>query len=288
MIILNHATNWSFHIDSNSDAIIGHIKNMFSMLLSDAGQSGLFDSIFIEDCGGDDYLIRFSRGNHQVHMQGIETTLGFIGNILYDSNYLRMDNIWYLHGGACAIDKERAIILLAPRNVGKTTLTGLLCEKLGFTYLSDDIAPVQMDDLAVLPFPKSLYIRSPYLQNCLGSDYHMQFSDSYIFTKDESRQISERRQVAYFPAHKFASRGKYSIAAVFYLDRDSEYEESYCIPKSSASSFTIYLNNCRDSAQMIKNKDTAVKMIHKYPLWHLRFSESEDAIELIKNTLCNI
>ncbi len=70
----------------------------------------------------------------------------------------RTDLVW-LH--AAAVHRAgRALVLVGPWGRGKSTMSASLLE-LGWTYLSDDIAPIDPATLAVHPFPKTLRIREP-------------------------------------------------------------------------------------------------------------------------------
>ena len=69
---------------------------------------------------------------------------------------LRHD-LYFLHGAALEYEK-RAIALVAPSGFGKSTLTwGLLHH--GFRYLSDELSPVNLKTLEIVPYPHSLSLK---------------------------------------------------------------------------------------------------------------------------------
>ena len=69
---------------------------------------------------------------------------------------LRHD-LYFLHGAAVEY-KKRAIALIAPSGFGKSTTTwGLLHH--GFKYLSDELTPVNLNTLEVVPYPHSLSLK---------------------------------------------------------------------------------------------------------------------------------
>lgn len=71
----------------------------------------------------------------------------------------RLEGFVSLHAAAVARDGA-AVVLAGESGAGKTTLTlGLL--DAGWTYLSDDLAPVAVDTGLVHPFPKPLGVKDP-------------------------------------------------------------------------------------------------------------------------------
>jgi len=72
---------------------------------------------------------------------------------------LQRADLFFLHAAAVALD-DRAVVLSAPSGTGKSTLTLALLED-GFDYLSDELAPIDVQRLAVHPFPHALCLKSP-------------------------------------------------------------------------------------------------------------------------------
>lgn len=71
---------------------------------------------------------------------------------------LRRD-LYFLHSAAVAFE-GKALLIVAPSGFGKSTTTwGLLHE--GFSYLSDELAPVDLDRMAVLPYPHAICLKTP-------------------------------------------------------------------------------------------------------------------------------
>lgn len=67
-------------------------------------------------------------------------------------------DLYFIH--AAAVETEgSAVLLVAPSGTGKsTTAYGLLHE--GFRYLSDELAPVDLQTMAVQPYPHALCLKS--------------------------------------------------------------------------------------------------------------------------------
>jgi hypothetical protein len=72
---------------------------------------------------------------------------------------LQRADLFFLHAAAVALD-DHAVVLSAPSGTGKSTLALALLED-GFDYLSDELAPIDVQRLAVHPFPHALCLKSP-------------------------------------------------------------------------------------------------------------------------------
>jgi hypothetical protein len=68
----------------------------------------------------------------------------------------RPDLLWF-HAGAVAA-AGRAVLLPGSRGQGKSTLVLALCDQ-GWTYLSDDVVPLEPDSGRVVPFPQTPAVR---------------------------------------------------------------------------------------------------------------------------------
>lgn len=74
-----------------------------------------------------------------------------------------------LHAAAVARDGE-LVLLAGESGAGKTTLTLALLDA-GWTYLSDDLAPVSIDTGLVHPFPKPLGVKDPATWDRVGDAF---------------------------------------------------------------------------------------------------------------------
>jgi hypothetical protein len=74
---------------------------------------------------------------------------------------LRHD-LYFVHGAALGFSRG-AFLLVAPSGKGKSTTTWALLHH-GFQYLSDELAPLNLDTLEVLPYPHALCLKKepPY------------------------------------------------------------------------------------------------------------------------------
>ena len=72
---------------------------------------------------------------------------------------LRRPDLFFVH--AAALQRTgRACLLVAPPGSGKSTTAWALLHN-GFGYLSDELAPVDLDALTVLPYPHALCLKRP-------------------------------------------------------------------------------------------------------------------------------
>src|ERR1044071_976298 len=69
----------------------------------------------------------------------------------------RRRDLYFLHAAALEFD-GKGILLVAPSGGGKSTLTWALLHY-GFAYLSDELAPVDLGTLRVLPYPHALCLK---------------------------------------------------------------------------------------------------------------------------------
>lgn len=53
-----------------------------------------------------------------------------------------------------AQDGEAGVLMVGPPGAGKSTLCAVACLRLGWTFLSDDVAPISISDGSVHPFPR--------------------------------------------------------------------------------------------------------------------------------------
>jgi len=89
----------------------------------------------------------FNADNHY------ELLYGFEKNLIIELELQRKD-LFFVHGAALVRD-GKAILISAPSGSGKSTTTWALLHH-GFDYLSDELAPIELDGLNIQPFPHAL------------------------------------------------------------------------------------------------------------------------------------
>jgi len=71
---------------------------------------------------------------------------------------MRRPDLFFIH--AAVLGRGRGAHLLAgPSGAGKSTTCWGLLQRRGFTYLSDELAPIDLERGVVLPFPRALHLK---------------------------------------------------------------------------------------------------------------------------------
>lgn len=130
----------------------------------------LFRSLTAADAGPWHLHYRVSRhagGALQLQADGAEPMVADdIGDLIYllDKELIvraqeREPSYYFVHAAAVAVGR-RAILLAGASGNGKsTTAWGLLNQ--GFSYLSDELAPIDLDRTEVHPYPRALGLKQP-------------------------------------------------------------------------------------------------------------------------------
>lgn len=123
----------------------------------------------------------------------------------------RRPDLFFIHAAAVEFDGKAAIIA-APSGTGKSTTTwGLLHE--GFRYLSDELAPIDLERMAVHPYPHAL---------CLKTDPPL----PYLLPEGTLRTTETLHiPVKFLPAE--AVMTPTSLTALFFLSRDASQKQCW-------------------------------------------------------------
>jgi hypothetical protein len=135
-------------ISSDAPEVLAGLEGIFAAMLAPAATRAV-GQLEVSRKGGQYHV----RGNAEVDLED-----GSLADVLRCLRFsviqlliqARPDLLWF-HAGAAA-SGERAMLLPGHRGQGKSTLVTRLCAR-GFTYLSDDIVPLNPASQRLVPFP---------------------------------------------------------------------------------------------------------------------------------------
>lgn len=141
----------------------------------------------VPECGKDYYDLTVTVENGRCVVSSLhEKEKITTGIVPYIENFLIRNSCadcgyLMLHGGGVSLNGS-AFIFLADSMIGKSTLITHLCEK-GFEYITDDRLVVDVNNLTVMPFNKTIMLR-PEGKDILSTTYgHTFVTESFRYKK---------------------------------------------------------------------------------------------------------
>lgn len=184
----------------------------------------------------------------------------------------KRSDLYFIHAAAVEWSGVAAI-LVAPSGTGKSTTTfGLLHE--GFRYLSDELAPVDLETLAVQPYPHALCLKSPppppyalpMTTLRTGVTLHLPVSDLPATTCDTA----------------------IPLGAIFFLSRE-EASNTYVVRIDAAeASVRLYSNALNNLAHAGEGLDAAIQLSSKIPCFRLQLGELTQVGKAIRTVLADL
>ena len=181
----------------------------------------------------------------------------------------RRPELLFLH--AAALERDRAAwLFVGESGAGKSTTTwGLLHH--GFSYLSDELAPIDLDTLEVLPYPHALCLKRrpppPYLlpAECL----------------DLGRTI-------HVPARSLPSVSRLdpcALQAVFFVSQDARRREPLLSRVSTAEAAArLYVSTLNALAHEARGLDAVLRVASRVSCFVLHAGDLESTCKLIAAT----
>jgi hypothetical protein len=157
------------HVAVHSDVpeLLAGVERVFAPMLAPAGA----EAVGWVEVGrpGAKYQLR-ANGEAVREDKSLGSTLHWIGyQVVLRLMQARSDLIW-LHASAAACPSG-AVLIAGPAGRGKSTLVTALCAR-GWTYLSDDILPLDPQSDKVMPFPQTPMVRRHAKEEVPGDRIH--------------------------------------------------------------------------------------------------------------------
>lgn len=182
----------------------------------------------------------------------------------------RRPDLFFIHAAAVEFD-GKAVIIAAPSGTGKsTTAWGLLHE--GFRYLSDELAPVDLERMAVYPYPHAL---------CLKSDPPSPYAlPAATLRTTETLHIP----VKFLPAE--AVMKPMPLAALFFLNREASEKGSRVREISIGEAAARLLANALNPlAHHGDGLDAAIHIAQQARCFELHVAELTEVSSVVRKAL---
>lgn len=181
-------------------------------------------------------------------------------------------DLYFIH--AAAVEwSGAAVILVAPSGTGKSTTTfGLLHE--GFRYLSDELAPVDLQTLAVQPYPHALCLKSPP-------------PPPYVLPATTLRtEVTLHLPVSDLPSTTCDTA--VPLGAIFFLSREEASNTFVKRIDAAEASVRLYANALNNLAHSGEGLDAAIHLSSKIPCFRLQLGELTQVGEVIRTVLTDL
>jgi hypothetical protein len=251
-------------VSSDAPEVLAGVESTFSAMLAPAATHAL-GQLEVSLSGGQYHVW----GNTEIDLGdgSLADVLRWVRfSVIQVLMQARSELLW-LHAGAAA-SSERALLFPGPRGRGKSTLVTGLCAR-GWTYLSDDIVPLNPRSSCVVPFPLT-----PARREFPGQEM-----------PEEWLRVPNKVEVPVAPG----SIGRESMlvgALVFPTYVVGAPAELFPCPPAQAA--VELLQQCWNFSS---HRETAVRyvcgLVERLPAFHLSFSDGDHAAELlIQSSLC--
>ena len=210
-----------------------------------------------------------STGEHSIVLDDEDSLLFHLdGEIILALQYERRD-LLFLHAAAVA-SADRVAVLSASSGTGKSTLT-LATIFEGLYYLSDELAPIDLQRFTVEAYPRALSLKAPPpLPHVLPQG---------------TIQHGGRFQVPVKLLPESNRKGPFRLAACVFLERDGPRREGLR-PISQASAVARVMANTLNSlAHANAGFDAAVTLSQAVPCFELGVNDLPAATTAIKDVL---
>jgi len=147
-----------FSIECSCEPTLELVRSVFSALVHPADvDMRPVRSYVVTACDPSGCFV-ISDGTLRVVAIGADDLLFQIDKAIIVALQLERPDLFFLHAATIAVN-GRAVVMPASPGTGKSTVTLALAEQ-GFEYLSDELAPVDLKNLTVAPYPHAICLKS--------------------------------------------------------------------------------------------------------------------------------
>ena len=255
------------HVKSESKYLLSILSSVYGALSVDVNES--IPTLI--------YTVKYSATNYDefwISRKDIEEIqAGDIGEFIFffekdmtiELQRIRSD-LYFIHAAVVQY-QGKAVVIVAPSGTGKSTTSWALLHE-GFRYISDELAPIDLRNMHVLPYPHAL---------CLKDTPPVYLLPDTTLRTDRTMHVP----VDVLPGG-FVNKSV-SLVAIFFLQRDPNAESSIIRSTGKGLSATkIYANSLNVLAHPFKGLDAAISIASKVSCFDLIASNS------LKDTCANI
>jgi hypothetical protein len=146
----------ALEIECGDETTHGLLDAVYGAMVGEPASSDLSYSAGMSEDGAGFFIVREKRWQARTADADEFLTL-FNDDVTIELQKLRPD-LYFLHAGA--VERGgKAVLLAAEAGGGKSTTTWALLHH-GFRYLSDELAPLELESMTVLPFLRALCLKS--------------------------------------------------------------------------------------------------------------------------------
>lgn len=182
---------------------------------------------------------------------------------------LRKD-LYFIHAAVLEFQRE-ALMLVAPSGSGKSLTTWALLHH-GFQYLSDELGPIDLKTLTVLPYARALCLKDTPPSWCPLPATTLFTPDTLHLPTSELPNLSNRRAVP--------------LTAIFFLQYCPEAGQPHIQLLSKAEAAArLFANALNPLAHSGEGLDGAIAIATKTTSFQLSSAELSATCELVKTTM---
>ena len=271
--------SWSFHafgvdigFECSDSELLELVKANWGSMATRTMQEGGIIYRLSRIGAPQDYLISRD-GQTPIYSAGLAQLIYDLEKDILLELQRRRADLYFVHA-ACAEMDGQAYLLVAPSGAGKSTTVWALLHH-GWSYLSDELAPIDLSTLQVQAYPHALCLKwkppPPY-----------RLPDGTILT-------SHTLHVPTDLLPRIANVHSCRLAAIFFLEYDPALDHSVIHPITTGeASARIYANALNQLAHPNSGLDAAVYLAKSVPRFRLDSAGLSDTCQLISSTVAEL